>query len=214
MEMRNKELFLKTLSDLRDRLSDLGHHVEGEYEYRVIRLSGLLRQLLLDGLVDQVNRPRLRLLFQINANVLERGTMLPQPSSQPSIPIYWQAGDLLDPDSAEFLLGPAGASLVKRQKMNIRQFLSTAVASWNGDKITVEALIRYTANVHGGVHPLKERLTRQGETIAPNLAMRRMRALPVKIDGCEPVLSMLPRIASVTLKGLRPLEELLAQLEV
>ena len=125
--MDRNELFLRTLEDLRTRIT-----TGRRDEYQAIGLAALLRKLLLDDhpLIDQVNRKhRIRLRFV---------TALPASMTEDDLP----------------LAPPPGAPpFVRGLKEVTKDGLLSRFAAWVAPHAyTVRDLILYVANIKGAVH--------------------------------------------------------------
>jgi len=125
-DMNDKEqLFLETLSDLRD-------HINTGSEYKLKRASGLLRQLLVDTatLLAQANRRhRLKIRFPV-------GTLSP-----------------INPHPGSFVMRGFGPSACgKLVQATLDQFLGCHCLAANGGVFSVRDIIKVTAEIRGGVH--------------------------------------------------------------
>jgi hypothetical protein len=123
-------LFMETVGDLIGKL-------ESASEYEGLKVAGLLRQLLLDGmpLADVVNRRhRLKLSFVVNDHLWP---VRVGPRSR-----YW-IRDEFDPHTAT---NPRPVS-VRRDA-----FMGQQVAILEGHPITARDLIQYLANKAGAIH--------------------------------------------------------------
>ena len=165
-------LFVRTLMDVSERLAS-------DDPYVLLRLSSLLRQLLLDGepLMDRVNRThRLRdLHFSVSHHAEE----------PPCSPELWIKS--LNPDGGE------------KQSLTRDQFLQKAIIRFYGTDYTVHELIDAAAHKMGGVHIDEPRDDEQ----------RRLLALEevLSIMESSPVLFALRDCALVVVRGLFPLVE-------
>jgi len=175
--------FLRTIESLR--------RVNIHDDYELVKASGVLRQLLLDGgasLVVQVNRShRLRLTYTV-VDVM----------SDPYTKVVMEAGPTM------YLYGDAlHASIAFGHKettaLNLDAFLSASVGIYEAAPWTVGDTIRHCANVLGGVHFGKEPPSEDAE-------IERMRQLRVTIAGMRPVVLQLRSIIAIVLDGLTPLE--------
>lgn len=164
-------LLLGTIRDIDAKL------LEGA-TYALIRASGLLRQLLLDGhpLVERVNRKyRCKLKFV----VLEPGEAPVQPDEE------WRS---VDP----FILPGVATLALTRQ-----QFLATQVLRVGSDSVSVADVIKACANAKGGVH-FGEPDGREQELL---LGWEKTN----QFNRLEPSLVLLAGICRVTLIALFPL---------
>lgn len=152
--MNKDVLFLRTLDDLDGRLQP------GQAEYDIIRMSGLLRQLLVDGnnLVDQVNRTR-RIKISYKAYSFHAPI-------EPDV-VFWALGDWLTPNTpagsaAGYLTLTEGVrqpsppegtpDTMTPQDLAKDRFLALQVVLYHGHVFTVKEIILYLANAAGGVH--------------------------------------------------------------
>lgn len=174
--MRAASLFLSTMDDLRDRVS--APRGDG---YEILRSSGLLRQLLMDGqpLVHIVNRAvRMPLRFEIGRGDLDAdlGVGVPSPV------VRW--------------LNPYPFDLPSRTT-DLGGFLKYSVIEAHGQRGTVGDVIRVCAHVLGGVH--------FGD--AKTAAERALEELngSLEVNGIGMLIENLLGIGRVTLTGLQPL---------
>jgi hypothetical protein len=139
----DEELFLRTLEDLRSRM------MQPPDEYNMLRIAGLLRELLLDGndtLLHQINRTRrLRIIFRAPASAnpnFQRGNLPPYVVS------------------ATLMASRIGSSEISGQQswsaplldLTLDQFLAVHMIHMNEETFNVRDIILYLANTHGGVH--------------------------------------------------------------
>ena len=124
-------LFSGTLDDITDK-------VASKNTYQTLMLSGLLRKLLLDGgnsLVHRVNaKHRLKIRFAI--------TSVPLPN-EPDL-LFWGAMDGFSPETSR-----PGKAVVE---VDLDGLLVQKILMHQGEAFTVAEVIRYLANVMGGVH--------------------------------------------------------------
>lgn len=133
--MDSTYLFCRTYDDLSSRITS-------QDPYEVLRASALIRKLFIDDnpLVDQVNRlHKIKLSFEIGEidTPYHREVMKDKP-------LFWSLQDGLDP-STKLVTG--GTATLNRDK-----FFSTVVLIANGKEYTIRELIKFEANVMGGVH--------------------------------------------------------------
>jgi hypothetical protein len=137
--MNAKELYLKTIDDLKS-LIDKGD------EYSLLRASGFLRQLLLDGLIHKVNRDyKVDLTFEVL-----RPTKYPPGQPQP---VFQVNG--LDPDQ---LPGWPCVSLREGQLLSIECLFC------DGRSVSLKEVLKVYANTRGGVH-LERPIKRMEEAV-------------------------------------------------
>lgn len=173
-----EKLFLNTITDLECR-------VTSREEYDLLGISAIVRKLFLDSnsLVDQVNKEiKLKLNFEI-------GEEPPLPTNCPK-PDFSSLQDGLAPEDL-----PPGFRIKTK---NRDEFFSTVVATVKGKCITVKDIIKFEANISGGVHidtPKKE-----NEIILSEISQKFL------IFGHRIPLRQLKSIAKVILKSLIPLK--------
>jgi hypothetical protein len=179
--MDRRVLFLRTMDDLLDG-------VDRADEYVATRTAGLVRQLLLDGqpLVHAVNRAhRLKLLFTVTDH-----------------PVFQRAVEQLQPTVRLVLDGvyPGTAPPGYRSRsLNLDRWLSHPAGSYRGVEVTVADIVRYLANVAGGVHA--------GEPSSEADEGLRAIAQILRVQGMSGVARTMRGISRVTLSGLQPLRE-------
>lgn len=131
--MNDESLFIHSLNDLHKSINS-------EDEYEVLRASGLIRQLFLDGgisLFDKVNRThRTKLLFEIAEYDSLKG-LIPTPD----IMVSFQE---LDPEGSP----PHWI----RKKLKRDDFFSFIVANIEGHEYSIRDLVKFAANIMGGIH--------------------------------------------------------------
>lgn len=134
--MTSKEnFFLNTIDELKERLSKLT-------EYDILKASGLLRQLLIDGysLVDQINkiyRVKIQYCVQKSFEFPELNS-LPD-GSEPKV-LY----------GMNFILPIEGSSNI--ELLNLSDFLKYEVLQYQSENFTVLDVIKICANKYGGIH--------------------------------------------------------------
>jgi len=176
-------LFLSTVAELEQR-------VESRVEYDILAISRLLRFLLSDEqpLVHHVNRAhRLRLRFQCTQPYILSIPGLPMPTTVSS-------QDGFDPETSI----PGNL----RVEVDLAGLLGQVVAIHEGRKLSVLDVIKYEAQVAGGVHAGEPR-------DAPAAALHEMNA-DYRIGGYTPSLRQLQAIGRVVLRGLTELRERVA----
>ena len=131
--MDDEALFIRTLKDLYQSINS-------NDEYEVLRASGLIRQLFLDGdnsLVERVNRThRIKLKFEIVEPKVPRN-IVPKPA-------IWLSFVEINPKIAP--------SDWIRKKLNRDKFFAFIVASIEEHEYSIRELIKFAANIMGGVH--------------------------------------------------------------
>lgn len=131
--MDDETLFIRTLSDIHKSINS-------DDEYEVLRASALIRQLFLDGsnsLFDRVNRTyRTKLEFEI--------AEFDNPVKLPFKPAIWTSFTELTPKEAPLHW--------VRKKVNRDKFFALIVASVENHDYSVRELIKFAANMMGGVH--------------------------------------------------------------
>lgn len=128
------ELFLESLADLEHRLRP------DRETYDLLAAAAILRKLAVDGsrLIDIVNRDyRVRLRFTYRSGI--------PPIAGEQRLLYWLAGEGLDPET---VVTEAGAVVTA----SIAKFMAEPIGFAAEGRVTVRDLIKYMANVLGGVH--------------------------------------------------------------
>jgi hypothetical protein len=170
-------LFIRILEDIEKR-------VGLTESYEILQISGLLRQLFVDGepLVHKVNRTyRKNIRFEIVDHHLS--SLIREAS-------FYTVQDGLDPMTA-----------MDRNpliQVGFDAFLSTTLIIVDQVEYSVRSVIKYQANVMGGIHTLPPD-KRESALQAADALMR--------IGGLRPSLRQLKSIARVALRGLHPLRE-------
>jgi hypothetical protein len=183
--MDSTHLFCRTYDDLSERISS-------QDPYVILGASALIRKLFIDDdpLVDQVNRShKIKLSFVIGEidTPYHREVMKDKPR-------YWSLQDGLDPKTK---LVAGGTTTLKRDK-----FFDTVVLIANGKEFNIRELIKFEANVMGGIHAGKAK-TDQEKALASlaGLYMGNTRAS----------LRQLLAISRVILSALSPLRQAACQ---
>ena len=129
----NKKLFfVQTLDDIRSRLK------VGD-SYNLIRIAGLLRQLFFDGesLIDAVNKDyKMKLEFLVNSNENNFDSNI-------------EGMEIIDSVSWRFIY-PLFPQYSKKVSKN--QLVKLVVLQKGTHDFSVKQLIKYTANLEGGIH--------------------------------------------------------------
>ncbi len=189
--MDRERLFLGIYRELEERI------IAEPSEYNVLKIAGLLRQLLLDKhrLVDMVNKPRPKKpRLDIKYEVMDKTPL--QQMMEDLKPVFWTMQDGIYPKTA---LIAGKTKIVDRDGL-----LSYKVMSYAGFNVTVKDIIVYEANFGGAIH-----------AEAPRGAVEKAiheAANSVNVGGYPPQTRQLLAIARVVLDGLRPLKEQIAQL--
>lgn len=190
--MDRDQLFLGIYRELEERTK------AEPSEYNVLKIAGLLRQLLLDKhrLVDIVNsKTRLKKPhLDIKYEVMDKTPY--QQMVEDLKPVFWTMQDGIYPKTA---LIAGRTKIVDRDGL-----LSYKVMSFAGSNVTVRDIIMYEAHVGGAIHAETPR-----ETVEK--AIHEI-ANSVNVGGYPPQTRQLLAIARVVLDGLRPLKEQIEQL--
>lgn len=181
-QSKEERLFLEVVQDVQGKIAS-------KDSYQLLKTSGLLRQLLLDGhhsLLHQVNKEyRFKFKFYLN-----------ETPSRPTLPDH-------DHISAVQSLDPGGLVGRKVIELNLDKFLKHECVFAFGDSINVGDVISLNANAKGGVHlgkPKTEKTQR----------LKNWEELMI-ICGQEASEKLLIEIAKVTLRGIR---ELVAEIQL
>jgi hypothetical protein len=174
----NEQLFLETVSDLRN-------HISIGKAYNLKRASGLLRQLLVDQitLLSQANRiHKLQLKFPV------------------------ETLDPFDVQSNAVVLRGFGSAETAKSQVNLNQFLACHCLGVQGRGFSVKNIIQVNANVRGGIHA-RDKLTVEEQTLMSvmenNITCGFTTINPV--DPVDPVLYLIVEITNATLFALQPL---------
>lgn len=190
--MDRERLFLGIYRELEERT------MAEPSEYNVLKIAGLLRQLLLDKhrLIDTVNskartnKPHLNIKYEVMDKTPYQQMM------EDLKPVFWTMQDGIYPKTA---LIAGKTKIVDRDGL-----LSYKVMSFAGFNVTVKDIIVYEANIGGAIH-----------AEAPRGAVEKAiheAANSVNVGGYPPQTRQLLAIARVVLDGLRPLKEQIEQL--
>jgi len=182
MITNREQLFLKTLADLEATAAN------PEW-YDLIKASGLLRLLLLEGdaLVHQVNRNYgLKLEFSFHA--------LPKVGQENVLAAWTRVSKSANPNDKR-----------ETQTGSLDDFLTAGCLGLRGRILTVRDVIRANAHLKGGVHVGRLREKDVGE--AGVLVMDRM----LNVGGAEASLAVLRDIIQVTLEAVKPLAEVVRE---
>lgn len=130
-----EKIFLNTIDELKERLNKLT-------EYDILKSSGLIRQLLIDGnsLVNQINEEyKIKILFRV-----QKRFEFPEPEALPdgTIPkvIY----------GMNFILPEEASSNV--EMVNIKDFLKYILLTNGEEEFSVLDVVKICANKYGGIH--------------------------------------------------------------
>jgi len=170
-------LFMATLADIETRLT-----LKDPYE--VLIISALLRKLLIDEhpLLNQVNSSyRIRVSFEI----------LPPNDALVQSADFYILADGLDPETAN---RPAKSATLSRD-----QFLKAIVLARAGKRYTIRDLIKFEANIMGGVHAGSPRTEKEK-------ALKEINSI-YEIMDTRGSLVQLKAIARVVLKAVKPLRD-------
>ena len=183
-DMRADTSFLYRLADLRGRCRPEVN------PYDQLKISGDLRILLLDGLHCEVNRTyRIPITFPVNICCVRRLIRKRQNSFCAGL----FEGLILDYSHPHRL---------QVQRLNLQRFLQQTVMIAVGRRASVKELIRFCANLEGGIHH-DEPHNKLEESL-------RQIATALKIGETDFVSRALIGIGLATLRGLEPLEERIA----
>jgi len=187
------EYFLRTVDELCTRGSSTDR-------YELVKASGLLRLLLLDGLLDRTNRAhKLKLSYEI----LGDGSSPPVPSSK--LFVHW-----IDIDATR---APPAAL---RRRVDRDGLLGEAILAFKGSQISVRDLVDAASNSMGGVHRGTPKDERQQRVIDLDAVLREG-AMPEMMAGVlgrlgisaqvPDAVSALRGLIAVVLRGIQPLAD-------
>jgi hypothetical protein len=168
----NDRFFLETVRDLDRKVLDGSR-------YELIRAAGLVRQLLMDGLIDLVNRGYRR---QVTFEIVNPKLRLPVPASTVAL---WQNID------------PVPDAYANAVRVRLKELLKTWVLKYAGQDLTVYNVVNACANTKGGVHRGQPNSAEQAAVVALDEILN--------AAGVEPSLFALSGICKVVLRGLGPL---------
>jgi len=179
--MDRRVLFVRTLDQL-------GEGADTADEYVATRSAGLLRQLLLDAqpLVHALNREHhLKLRFTVTDHPLLRKAV------EDDKPVVRLVMDGVFPETA-----PPGYGL---RTLSLDDWLAHSAGSYRGAEFSVADVIRYLANVAGGIHAgIPTADTDHGLVALAGI---------LTVQGMSGVARTIRGIVRVTLAGLQPLRE-------
>lgn len=184
MQSQFKQLFLKTISDLENKISS-------KDPYEILGASALIRKLFLDDhpLVDRINREyKLKILFHVCIPK-------PDPPGSPK-PIVTFVRDGIDPSN---IIYPG----MIVSKLTRDKFFKVVVLTISGKEYTIKDVILFEANIMGGVHAGTPKSEKEKVLKALNDLL--------SIGGYAASLKQLQSIGRVILKALIPLKEKIIQ---
>jgi hypothetical protein len=136
-----EEYFVRTVQDLDDAS-------ESDDPYTVLRASGVLRLLLLDGLFHKASvRLNRKIRFTVDDFNMELPPGVPVPE------IHWQ------------LLSPVGVGARQRIEVNLDKFLAAPMLRTPDATASVRDVIQACANAMGGIHFGEARTVREQAVI-------------------------------------------------
>lgn len=165
-------LFLSTLQDIDSKILSCD-------KYSLIRASGLLRQIFIDGLLNTVNS---KYKLKIEFKILDSSDDLPVKFDKM---IHWISIDPTDFPKARTI------------ECNVSDFLNTPCLTMNNSKANVKDLIRACANAKGGVHLGKARNENEQSILDLDEA--------IQILGEEPSLLAIRGVCRISLYGFKNL---------
>jgi hypothetical protein len=175
---REEEHLLRTLRDIDEKL------VVGD-RYSVLRASGLLRQLLMDGnpLVHVVSRKyRVQIVFR----TLDFHEPVP-----------------VEPEAHWRVLDPSPFPGAKTTDCTLSQFLAAPCLKWTGALASVHDLISVCANAMGGVHLGKAKTSAEQVLLDWDEA--------VTVLGEQPSVTTIAGICRIVLRAMKPLVDALQE---
>jgi hypothetical protein len=182
--LNHAALFLHTLAEIEEA-------GVSRADFKILRASASLRQLLLDGtpLVDAVNR-ELRIKFRFEVDDCFGDPAL-QKLIKETCPIFYATLDALDPDFPP-------RRYVTRKTLTKDQLLSQRVILFKENYYTVHEVIDQCAHVLGGVH--------LGEPKTPSQFGLDQASKELPFTGFSIPIQQLISILRVVAKGLEPLK--------
>lgn len=165
-------------------MENLENYLQSNDDYEIIKMSGLLRKLLLDSdpLTNQINRyKKLDIKFEINEYDMPQH--LPKKG-------FWSVEDDFDPER--------GMPIYRKIHVSLENLLKQKIMIINQHEITVRDLIKHLAHVEGGIHAGNPRDTKQ-ELLKELGAFFSLAGLPAG-------LRLMRTIGTVVYRGLLPLK--------
>jgi hypothetical protein len=177
--MNDAEFYLKTIDDLESRIASCD-------PYDLLRASGLIRQLILDGqgLANSLNATRIKFQFEVMPDT-------PHPRHTPDfswVDVSAESGPSWGPG---------------RQTVKIDQFLATKCMSMSEQRFSVREVVLSCANMRGGVH-------RGSPKDASEIGLLDFDRV-IQIGGMDASVRMIRGIAKSLIKGLYPLTQVIRQ---
>jgi len=169
-----EQLFLNTISDIKDKLSKRD-------SYSIIRGSGLLRHLLIDGepLVHVVNR---KFKLKIEFETLDFTFKIP---IRPLI--HWKT------------LDASAFPNARKIRVDLKGFLGADCLTFKDHDFTVKDILKACAHIKGGVHSGVAKTDKDKDILNLDEVL--------KVGGLDATLAALVGILRVTFVALEPLVE-------
>lgn len=166
-----------------DRLARL---LQSRVEAEHLDIAGIIRQLLLDkhSLVDTVNRSGLTIEFEI-------GSLPPLDRSETGEVWMQVLADAIDPYHRSGERKPNLVTITRNA------FARHPIAELKGEKITIKDVVKYAANIAGGVHH-DPRTTHDYKVVEALSELSTIEGMPSTTKQLNP-------LARVVMRGLRPL---------
>ena len=171
------------------RYNELKTLTKSTNELDRLRISAILRLLLLDGLMQNANK-------KLKMSIRFTTTYRPIPMRPASFAL-WSILDGLYPDPSL----PNSHPITQ----DLKHFLAKPVAKINKNIITIKDIIKFESNVKGGVHVRNADLKDPIEYNLENFPLRERILENNQIKNYRPSLRQLNTIALVTLDALNPL---------
>jgi len=174
-------LFLEKYQDLLDLTSSLT-------KYNCLRISSILRQLLLDKMpfIDRVNR---KWRFKIKYKIYDP-PYIHEYLEDPNIIMFSRPNGLCpDEDSDSNYI----------YEISLKKFLSIKINKLENQFVTIKDVIKYSANVLGGVHRRDPKLNNEDE-----LSLHKLEYF-FNINEIPVIMYQLHSLSKITLDALKPL---------
>lgn len=143
---------MNALSNFIGAMRELDRLTSSWEYYDVLGIPPILRLLLLDQLVDQVNQEfRRKIVFEVGSSHI----VPDNPTGQEPVLFLSSVSDSFDPYHLEREKVPQSATSAwpKPRPVSRKEFLALCPLVVNGRYITVHQLIEHLAYVHGRLHP-------------------------------------------------------------
>jgi len=177
-------------------LSDLDRCSTSWDQYELMRIPSLLRLLLIEGLIDQVNRElRHRIRYRVGAVMVpkrdEAGNVIP------SKLLFGSVGDSFDPDYLEGVQVHRSHTEPTPREVSKDELLRLHIIVAGGHYFTVHEVIENLGYTHGLIHPGQPKTPPDADFLGWRQSMR--------LGGVGAGLREIRSVGRVVHRALRPL---------